>query len=340
MPHRKNMLRYKLEYCLLEDKVKESDQKTIEILKNRIHQLENELYENKRAKKAIEAAGFDIWGKNFLTGETFGSNNQIFKMLGYTPEDIPTILNDIISYIHPDDLPKIMKSVSDHFDGKTDIFESEFRLRAKNGSWIWTGNTGSVVEKDEKGNVTLFMGLCFNVDEKRYLEESMKRLAYTDSLTKLGNRRILFESGEHEVERAHRYKHPLSLFLFDIDNFKVINDTHGHLVGDDVLLKISEYLFKAIRQVDIKIRYGGDEFIVLLIETNLQEAFQTAERLRHAVGNMDFPLNEQVTISGGVVELGNNEKLESLIQRCDEALYTAKNTGRNRIHMIKSRNEA
>lgn len=318
----------------------ESNQKTIEILKNRIHQLEKELQESKRAKKAVEAAGFDIWENNFVTGETFGSNYQLFSNLGYQADEIPSSLDDVISFVHPDDLPHVMESVNNHFDGKTDIYEAEFRLRAKDGSWIWTGNTGKVVEKDEKGGVTSFMGLSFNVDEKRYLEESMKRLAYTDSLTKLGNRRILFESGEHEVERAHRYNHPLSLLLFDIDKFKAINDTHGHLVGDDVLLKISEYLFKAIRQVDLKVRYGGDEFIILLIETNLQEAFQTAERLRHAVENMDFALHEQVTISGGVVELEKDEKLESLIQRCDEALYTAKNTGRNRIYMIKSRNEA
>lgn len=317
----------------------ESDKKTIEVLKNRIHQLESELKDYKRAKKAVDAAGFDVWENNFVTGETYGSNRRLFENLGYEEDELPANLDETTAFVHPDDLPKVMQKVKEHFDGKTNLYQSEFRVRAKDGSWIWTGNAGKAMEKNEKGEVTSFVGLSFNVDEKRILEESMRELAYTDSLTKLGNRRILFETGVHEIERAVRYNHPLSLFLFDIDDFKSVNDKYGHLLGDEVLSTIADYLFTAIRQVDLKIRYGGDEFIILLIETGQKEAFQTAERLRHAIENMDFGIEEGVTISGGVVEMTGDETLEALIERCDDALYVAKNTGRNKIHLKKNRIE-
>jgi diguanylate cyclase (GGDEF)-like protein len=165
------------------------------------------------------------------------------------------------------------------------------------------------------------------------LYEETKYLATIDDLTGALNRRHLFELGERELKRHHRLHHPLSALMFDLDYFKKINDQYGHAVGDEVLRVLCERATLQTREIDILGRYGGEEFAVLLPETELGEALEIAERLRLAALepiNMDG-LELVVSISVGVAAAKNDPSLSHLLQRADTALYKAKREGRNRV---------
>jgi diguanylate cyclase (GGDEF)-like protein len=162
-----------------------------------------------------------------------------------------------------------------------------------------------------------------------------QRLAITDELTGVHNRRHLFTLAEREVATARRYGRPISAIMFDIDKFKQINDTYGHAVGDEVLHSVAERCGDVIRDVDVLGRYGGEEFAVLLPETKLDGAIETAERLRNAVGGAAIATSigdVAVTISAGVAELSAEiQDVHGLLDRADAAMLFAKRLGRNRV---------
>jgi diguanylate cyclase (GGDEF)-like protein len=163
------------------------------------------------------------------------------------------------------------------------------------------------------------------------------RLATTDSLTGLANRRYLFERLEQEVYRAQRYGTVLSLILFDIDHFKRINDSWGHAAGDHVLREIGRETHQLLRKADLAGRYGGEEFVVLLPETDLAEAMSLAHRLNRQISQKVIQFEQGspvlVTVSVGVAALAPAESGEKLFQRADQALYRAKEGGRNRVEV-------
>lgn len=162
--------------------------------------------------------------------------------------------------------------------------------------------------------------------------QETQNLAITDALTGIYNRRGLFQLGEFELQRARRINRPFCAMMFDIDHFKRINDHHGHVIGDQVLHALAERCQKNSRTVDLIGRYGGEEFVILLPETNLVSAKVIAERLRQSI--MDFPFATdagglRITVSIGVTEAAFKDTLNTLIERVDAALYKAKRSGRN-----------
>ena len=182
------------------------------------------------------------------------------------------------------------------------------------------------------------------------LYEGVNALATTDSLTGLYNRYGLVQLGEHEIERALRFERPLAIILLDLDHFKAVNDTYGHPVGDRVLVELAKVCRDQLRKVDILTRYGGEEFIFILPETDLELAVQVAERLRNKVEDMSIPArlscaNQsgpapvemiKITASLGVVEMTPDiSSLAELIERVDLAMYDAKHTGRNRVAVVE-----
>jgi two-component system cell cycle response regulator len=167
---------------------------------------------------------------------------------------------------------------------------------------------------------------------KQYLVSmQLHQLSHTDSLTGIYNRQKFNESFEHEFNRSQRYSSPFSLALFDIDHFKIINDTHGHPQGDRVLTQVAAVIQKSLRTTDIFARWGGEEFILLLPETKRSQAAEIANRLRQKVEKLNSASNFQVTCSIGVVESRSQDTIETLLQRVDDQLYTAKQKGRNQV---------
>ena len=164
--------------------------------------------------------------------------------------------------------------------------------------------------------------------------DALFKQSITDSLTGLYTRQYLITIAEREITSSKRYNRPFSALMLDIDHFKRLNDTFGHLSGDSVLKELGNILTNNIRTCDVAARYGGEEFIVILSDTNLQGALVTAERLRVAVETYPFPEvgGEKITMSVGVTELRANDiNVNSLIKRADEALYMVKKDGRNSV---------
>lgn len=164
----------------------------------------------------------------------------------------------------------------------------------------------------------------------------LRLLATTDSLTGLLNRRHFFELAEEECARSQRYNRQLAVAMLDLDHFKTINDVHGHAVGDEALRLVAGELRRVLRQHDYICRYGGEEFVVMMPETNVQNAFEVLERIRIGIkriflrsGDNDVPLR----ISIGVTAWRPPESIERAIQRADATLYQAKAGGRDRVLM-------
>ena len=170
--------------------------------------------------------------------------------------------------------------------------------------------------------------------EAEYHEE-IYRLTIIDALTGTHNKRSLLEFLERELARSSRYDRPLSLILFDIDHFKHVNDTLGHLAGDYTLRELAGAVRAVVRREEMFARYGGEEFAVVLPETTKDGAYQMAKRLRELVEKQPFVFEGQpfnITISLGVVTTeGENVEPAELIRQADEKLYQAKNSGRNRV---------
>jgi diguanylate cyclase len=165
-------------------------------------------------------------------------------------------------------------------------------------------------------------------ERMRLTAESAEHLALTDLLTKIHNRRSLEQLLEKEALRAERYGRNLSIILFDLDNFKAINDTYGHATGDDILRASANIVQANLRKGDELGRWGGEEFMVVCPEANSGQAFKVAERLREAIETGPWPIRS-VTASFGVAQKQTGELLSSLYERADQALYAAKHAGKN-----------
>ena len=168
-------------------------------------------------------------------------------------------------------------------------------------------------------------------------QDELKLLAMTDPLTGISNRRHFMSQISKEFERSKRYDEPFSIIVFDIDNFKEINDTYGHEAGDEVLRSFTRHCLTKLRSIDQFARFGGDEFIALLVQTGQYKAKEIAKRLIATIDGLDIQVEKgsiNFTVSIGLTTTDNFSSVEDLIKRADEALYAAKNEGRNQIAIL------
>jgi len=173
------------------------------------------------------------------------------------------------------------------------------------------------------------------IDKHEQLSDEIKRISEEDYLTGLSNRRKIHEIITNEIARSKRYNSTFGIILLDIDNFKTTNDKFGHNTGDRVLVEISGLIRRTIRESDIGGRWGGEEFIVFCPHTSSDGAFALAEKLRSAIEENEFEDAGYKTASFGVTQVEHGDTVESLISRADEALYSAKNSGKNMVLAAK-----
>ncbi len=222
--------------------------------------------------------------------------------------------------------------------GKTIILRD---LGSTNGTYVNDELIDEYVLRDGdfiKIGRTIFKFLSGNNIENAYHEE-IYRLTTIDGLTQIYNKRYFLETLERELSRAHRYRRELSLIMFDIDHFKKVNDTYGHLAGDYVLKQLASVIKARIRREDIMARYGGEEFAIILPEIDSFNSVQFADKIRKLIEKTTFKFEETkipVTISVGVSSVGpgSNADLHNpveFIKTADENLYQAKAAGRNQV---------
>jgi len=215
------------------------------------------------------------------------------------------------------------------------ILQSGARIEAKDfrlGEEV--GALGFITDTSDLG---LLLARSRTLLDYRAHLETCEEAAFTDHLTGAANRRRFDQQLEREIERAERYGHPFCLLLLDIDEFKQINDTFGHETGDVVIHHLAKTLHDGIRSPDLVARIGGDEFAVLLVETDIVKGFEVADRLRQTIKASNFPTAGseaiQITASFGIAELALDERTtpDLLARRADAALYEAKRGGRDRV---------
>ena len=176
--------------------------------------------------------------------------------------------------------------------------------------------------------------------ENARLQENIKQVGLRDPLTDINNRRFFDQRIEEETNKALRNNQPLSCLFIDLDHFKKINDSHGHQAGDSVLKHVAQLLNEAMRTSDVLARYGGEEFVILLADTDPKSAYEIAERVRKTIASTDFTINSstslKITLSIGLATLEANTPItrsQQLVDAADQAVYAAKLSGRNRVHL-------
>jgi diguanylate cyclase (GGDEF)-like protein/PAS domain S-box-containing protein len=238
------------------------------------------------------------------------------------------------------------------------VWQGELKQQHRNGQAIWVYASVTLLE-DENGVFIGGVTINHDVTERKQAEDELRstkenieqinltlRQAFereqlasrTDSLTGAFNRRYFFELLGYEFAASKRYKHPLSLVMFDVDLLKKINDTYGHQTGDEVLKKAAQVVRSELRESDVLARYGGDEFVILLSNSGEQEGFMVLERIYREMQSAYVMVEDKmiaVTISAGIASLQPDmEKADQLVLQADRALYSAKNSGRNRMVMF------
>ncbi len=216
----------------------------------------------------------------------------------------------------------------------------ETALRARDGRWVDI-NTSISLLKNADGDLVGTLGIVKDITERKRVEtalrrseERLKELSFKDEITGLHNRRFFSVRLEEEIARFRRFNHPLSVVLLDMDGFKEVNDEFGHATGDETLRQIGHLLLTHSRGVNAIARYGGDEFAVLLVETPRTGAWSYADRVRGVIGSHRFAHGLGITASFGVASVPEDVSVDSsdeLMRAADDALYTAKRTGRNAV---------
>lgn len=303
-----------------------------------IKEIESELEkERKRLVNVIKGTHIGTWEWNVQTGDT--TFNEIWaEMIGYNLEELsPTTIDTWKKYVHPDDLPKAEELMDKHFSGKTDFYECEFRMKHKNGDWIWILDRGKVLTWTTDNNPLLMFGTHMDINEKKLSEQKILELSIRDPLTNLYNRRYIFDRLREIKEKYKRTKENFSVCIIDLDFFKLVNDIYGHMAGDYVLQEFSKILGKKIRLFDLLGRYGGEEFILVMINCSKELAFKRIHNILANIRNTVFYYNEKaisITFSCGISDsedFDSQNTIDRLIDTADKRLYKAKSLGRNRV---------
>lgn len=314
----------------------------------RIKKTEEALRKSEHSLKMAQAvAHLGHWEWDMHSGEMRWSD-ETYRLLGYRPEAHQPNRELFLQVIHPDDRAKVAEEISKAHAGGG--FDLEYRIVLADGRIRVLHGLGEVISQSDAATLQLFgtirdvtsqqpeevLGVIQDITERKELEWKLAEEAHTDALTGCANRRYFLESARQELSRVRRYNRALSVLMLDLDHFKVVNDEHGHHVGDLVLQKLVEVCTAILREADVVGRLGGEEFAVLLPETGAMDALEAGERVRAAVANAVVPLENgtplRVTTSVGVATLSPDiADIETLLARADGALYAAKHAGRNRV---------
>ncbi len=257
---------------------------------------------------------------------TFSSvSPSVERLLGWRPEEL--VGREYPAVVHPDDRER-MRQLFAQAQAEAPRQAFEVRVLTRAGGWLHVEVVAAPIHQD---GAVVMLGVVRDITERKREQAAIHRLAATDGLTGLVNRRELESLLDQELVRARRHGSPLSLIMYDLDHFKTVNDTHGHEVGDQVLREVTDLVRRSIRATDVEGRWGGEEFVILMPQTDLNAARGVAEKLRLTIAGHRFGRAGRVTASFGVAELGAQDGRESLLRRVDEGLYEAKRGGRNEV---------
>ncbi|MFV3406146.1 diguanylate cyclase domain-containing protein [Pseudomonas sp. NY15463] len=310
----------------------------------------------------FELVSDGIWDWNANTGYVY-RNPGWYAMLGYPSHSLDNSVFTWENLIHPEDYPRVMAHFEAYLDHRSERYRIEYRCRCQDGSYLWIEDSGHIIAHNPDGSVARMLGAHRNIDagkrlvaelelrnksleslvaertqELSWVNQQLQRqldenrmLAERDPLTRTANRYHLENTLQQACERARRFREPLALIVMDLDDFKPINDVHGHARGDAVLIEVTERVRQCLREHDLLARWGGDEFVVVLPCTSLADAREAAQRIRQALATLESVGDCRLSMSYGVVQWRAGESQQGLLARADQALYRAKAAGKNTV---------
>ena len=289
---------------------------------------------SERVRLVIESAGEGIWDWE-IADNSYTFSGGLKAILGYDPATEGTPSPEWSRLIHPDDLPRVYDAVKATLEDRTPVYQCEYRIRAKDGSWKWVLSRGVVVERDEHGKPAIMTGTMSDISARKEADDQSWRHAYMDALTGVPNRRHFREQLELALLRSQRSGEKTALLFIDLDRFKEVNDVFGHDAGDALLVEAVGRIRGCVRQTDLTARLGGDEFIVMLNQfAELKHVEFTCDSILEALGRPFQVGAESVYVSASIgVALFPHDACEpdDLVRRADQAMYAAKKNGRNQF---------
>ena len=285
-----------------------------------------------RLALALDAGSDGLWDCDLATGAVW-SSDRWWQILGYQPGELEAHARTWRALIHPEDVALTDRVLGEHLTGRTATYEREHRLRRKDDTWAWVLTRGRVVARAADGAALRFVGTQIDISARKAAEGQIAHMARHDALTDLPNRMLFHERLAQKLAEVRRYGGSCAVLCLDLDRFKAVNDTLGHLAGDALLCAVAERLRTRLRAEDTVARLGGDEFAILLGGTSEPAAVaMLADRLIAAV-------QEPVTFGDQRMEVGlsvgialapeHGASSEEIFKRADLALYRAKAEGRN-----------
>lgn len=313
----------------------------------------NAEYNEKRLNYVLETTKEGVWDWNLTTNEVY-HNTFWYQLTGLSEDRCD--FEDFKNCIHPEDRETVMQCLSDCIENNKP-YRVVFRIQHVNGTLIWVFDRGEIVQRDTEGRPIRMIGAIQDITQQKHDQAQIEKLAFYDPLTELPNRRLLQERIELAIRYNHKTLSTSALLFLDVDHFKILNDTHGHNLGDQLLIEVSRRLQALVGEQHTVARFGGDEFVLIIneLDPNQSVAYQQAigwsERL-HACFSESIQLKSnklstehitrleyQMTASIGIT-LFNGEgdyEVDDLLKLADLALYRAKTEGRNRTVVFDPR---
>jgi len=285
-----------------------------------------------RFRQAMEAVSEGLWDRDVATDRLY-FNPAFWRMLDYDPEVMAGTSEAWSALLHPDDREQALACNQACVEGPQDDFETEFRLKTRDGSWKWILSRGRVVSRDDKGRALRIMGTHVDITARKRYEERLTHMATHDELTGLANRALLLDRTERAIQVARRSGRLVAVLLLDLDRFKVINDSIGHAFGDKVLCSIARRLESMVKEADTVARLGGDEFVLLL--TDIERPEDVGQLATTVLENLTAPFTidgREVILTASIgISLSprDSEEGPTLLRDADIAMYRAKKNDRN-----------
>lgn len=308
----------------------------------------------KQLELVLDASQLGFWDWDIKKDKVI-RNERWASMLGYSLDDIEFTVKQWIDFIHPDDQVRAYQSIQDCLEGLAPVHSIEYRMRTKDGQYKWILDQAQVVERDANQKAIRMCGTHTDVTERKLMEEQIRHQALYDGLTQLPNRYLFEDRLRQAMVKSKRTGCYGALMFLDLDNFKPLNDHYGHAVGDLLLIEVAARLKSCVREADTVARIGGDEFVVELEQLDTdkklseKEAESTADKIRQLLaepyllkitsgaGKESVVVHHCTASIGVVLFIGNEVTPEEILKRSDDAMYLAKDAGRNQVkfHEIK-----
>ena len=283
-----------------------------------------------RFSLAVKGSNDGVWDWNLKTNQIYLSPRWK-EILGYTDGEITNTPEEWMSRIHHEDLALVKTKITDHLKGLTPNFKSEYRIRHKNESFRWVLSQGLAI-RDAKNQAYRMAGSQTDVTDRKQAEDQLAYNAFHDSLTGLPSRPLFINRLRQALQRLQRVPDYIFAVLFlDLDRFKIVNDSLGHLVGDKLLISVGHRLEACIRKVDTISRIGGDEFLVLQDRiSGIEDAVRIAKRIKNDLEASFYVDGNEVFTRASIgiaVSSTNYKQPEDMIRDADTAMYRAKSLG-------------